>query len=102
MPPFSASDQDVVPEGCSASASSTVSWIEKTFVRPVIRNTLSTRSCEQTRLQGAVVGAHALEPAHEHAEAGGVEELDALHVDDQVVVPGGHEAVEWSRSVGAL
>src|SRR4051812_17629222 len=31
------------------------------------------------------MGTYALEPADEHAEPGGVEKVDALHVDDQVV-----------------
>ena len=46
------------------------------------------------QVQRALLGAHPLEPADEHAEAGGVEELDALHVHDEMVVPSGHEAVE--------
>jgi hypothetical protein len=41
-----------------------------------------------------LLGADPLEPTDQDAEAGGVEELDALHVHDEVVVPRGHEAVE--------
>src|SRR3984957_10614375 len=37
-------------------------------------------------VQGAVVGAYPLQPADQYAETGGVEELDLLHVDDELVV----------------
>src|SRR6516162_7171197 len=38
------------------------------------------------QVQGAVVGAHPLQPADQHPETGGVEELHLLHVDDELVV----------------
>jgi hypothetical protein len=38
------------------------------------------------------VGAYTLQPAHEHAKSGGVEELDPFHVHYQVIVPRVHEA----------
>jgi hypothetical protein len=44
--------------------------------------------------QRAVVCPDALETADQDAEAGRVEELDALHVDDQVVVAGRHQVDE--------
>src|SRR5262245_31592823 len=34
---------------------------------------------------------HPLEASHEHSESRRVEELDTLHIDDEVVVPGGDE-----------
>ena len=37
------------------------------------------------QVDGAIVGAHSLDAAHQHAEAGRVEELDPLHVDNQPV-----------------
>src|SRR5690242_5206734 len=37
-------------------------------------------------VQGTVVRAYPLQPADQHAETGRVEELDLLHVDDQLVV----------------
>jgi uncharacterized protein (DUF1015 family) len=37
------------------------------------------------QVDGAIVGAHSLEGAHQHAEAGRVEELDSRHVDNQPV-----------------
>jgi glyoxylase-like metal-dependent hydrolase (beta-lactamase superfamily II)/uncharacterized protein (DUF1015 family) len=39
------------------------------------------------QVDGAIVGAHSLEAAHQHAEAGGVEELDSRHVDNEPVGP---------------
>src|SRR5436853_3777237 len=42
----------------------------------------------------AVVAAQALEPAHEHAQAGGVQELDALEVDDDPVLAFGDQLDE--------
>ena len=48
------------------------------------------------------MGAHPLERADEHAEPGGVEEVDALEVDDQVVVAGVDQLDEPSRSFGAV
>src|SRR6516225_2622116 len=38
------------------------------------------------QVQRAVVGAHSLQPADQHPETGGVEKLDLLHVDDELVV----------------
>src|SRR5215469_12478052 len=38
------------------------------------------------QVQRAIVGTHALEPANEHAQAGGVEELHLLHVHHELVV----------------
>src|SRR3954463_6487273 len=38
------------------------------------------------QLHGALVGAHLLQAADEYAEPGGVEEVDVLHVDHQLVV----------------
>src|SRR5215831_19158123 len=49
-------------------ASSTLSWMPKTFVSP-----------------------NALEPADEHAQAGGVEKLHLLHVHHQLVVTTVHQ-----------
>src|SRR6266536_1770400 len=37
-------------------------------------------------VQGAVVGTHPLQAADQHAQAGGVEELNLVHVDDELVV----------------
>ena len=59
-----------------------------TFARPVIRKILSRRSWLQTSSQRAVVGADLLQAADQDAEPGGVEELDLLHVDDDVVGAG--------------
>src|SRR5918993_4459138 len=42
-------------------------------------------------LEGTVVGADLLEAAHEHTEPGRVEELHALHVDDDVVAARGDQ-----------
>src|SRR5207245_7390452 len=44
--------------------------------------------------QRALVRAYSLEAADEHAEPGRVEEVDVLHVDDQVVVAARHEVDE--------
>jgi hypothetical protein len=55
-------------------------WIGKTLVRPV--------------------GAHALEPADKHAQTGRVEELHALHVDDEVVLAAAHEVDELLAELG--
>src|SRR5437764_10305137 len=38
------------------------------------------------QIQGAVVRPHPLQAADQHAKPGGVEELDLLHVDDELVV----------------
>ena len=62
----------------AASAASAESWITNTLARPVIRKILSSRSWLQTSSQRAVVGADLLQAADQHAEAGGVEELDVL------------------------
>jgi hypothetical protein len=43
-------------------------------------------------INDAIVGAHPLQPADKHAKPGGVEELDPLHVHDQVIVPLVNEA----------
>ena len=42
----------------------------------------------QTRSIQPVVRADPLQAAYQHAEAGGVEELDRFHVDDEVVAAG--------------
>ena len=52
--------------------------------------------------QRALMGTHPLEAADQHAETGGVEEVDALHVDDEVVLavvrPGRPAArAAWAR-----
>ncbi len=70
----------------AAMASSTLSWMPKTFVSPVIRKILRMRSCVQTRSSESVVGADALEATDEYAQAGGVEELHLLHVHHELVV----------------
>ena len=41
-----------------------------------------------------------LEAADQHAEAGGVEELDALHVDDHVVLPGADQVDQLLAELG--
>src|SRR6476469_3400709 len=51
--------------------------------------------------QRALVGAHPLEATHEHAETGGVEELDALHVDHDVVLAGAHEVDQLLAQLGS-
>ena len=51
-------------------ARSTVSWMPKTFVSPVILKILSIRSCVQNQVQGTVVRSHSLQPADQHAETG--------------------------------
>src|SRR3984957_20061537 len=38
------------------------------------------------QIQGSVVGTHSLQPADQHSETGGVQELDLLHVDDELVI----------------
>src|SRR5208282_1254760 len=38
------------------------------------------------QIQGTVVRAHSLQPADQHTETGRVQELDLLHVDDELVV----------------
>ena len=65
----------------------------KTLVRPVMRKILDAL-LGADEAQRALVGTDALEPADEHAEARRVEELDALHVDDQVVLAAAHEVDE--------
>ena len=65
---------------------STVVWMPKTLVSPVIRKIFSIRSCMQNQVQRAVVRPHPLETSYQHPEAGGVEELNLVHVDDELVV----------------
>ena len=84
----------------AASAASADSWMTNTFARPVIRKILSSRSWLQIRLQRAVVGADLLQAADQDAEAGGVEELDRLHVDDEVVDAGGDQLGDLVAQLG--
>jgi hypothetical protein len=44
------------------------------------------------QVNDAVVGADPLQAADKHAKTGGVEELDAFHVHNQVIVPRVDEA----------
>src|SRR5918995_682205 len=46
------------------------------------------------QVERALVGAYLLQAAHQDAQAGRVEELDVLHVDDDVVGAGGDELGE--------
>src|SRR3954452_5557632 len=50
--------------------------------------------------QRALVGADALEAADEHTETGGVEEVDVLHVHDEVVGPAADEVDELFAQLG--
>ena len=57
-----------------------------TLVSPVISNTLRMRLWVHTSERSPSWAAESLEPADEHTEAGGVEEVDALEVDDDAVL----------------
>jgi hypothetical protein len=50
--------------------------------------------------QGAFVGSHTLEAADQNAQPGGVEEIDALHVDDQVVGAAGYQVDQLLTQLG--
>ena len=88
--------------GLPASAASAESWITKTLARPVMRKILSSRSWLQTRRRRAVVSAHLLQATDEDAEPGGVEELDLLHVDDDVVDAAGDQLGDLVARTGAV
>ena len=70
----------------AAMAWSTVSWMPKTFVSPVILKIFSIRSCVQTRSREPSCARTRFRPPTSTPEAGGVEELDLLQVDDELVV----------------
>ena len=86
----------------AASAASAVSWMTNTLARPVIRKIFSRRSWLHTSCERAVVGADLLQAADEHAEPGGVEELDLRHVDDEVVGAGGDQLGDLLAQAGAV
>src|SRR4029453_17884362 len=49
----------------------------------------------------AIMSPHPLEAAHEHPESCRVEELTPLHIDDEVVVPGGDEVNKTLPELGS-
>src|SRR4030095_1577836 len=49
----------------------------------------------------AIMSPHPLEAAHEHPESCRVEELNPLHIDDEVVVPGGDEVNKSLPELGS-
>ena len=59
-----------------------------TRLRPVMRKMRRMRSCVADQVDPAVVRADPLEAADQHAKAGRIEELDRLHVHDQLVAAG--------------
>src|SRR5215216_4340407 len=52
------------------------------------------------QVERAVVGPDLLQPADQDSEAGRVQELDVLHVDDDVVGPGGDQLGELVAQAG--
>ena len=68
----------------------------------VISNTLRTWFSAPADRQLAAVGAHPLEHADDHAEPGGVEEVDAAQVDHQVGVAAVASRTASWRSCGAV
>ena len=74
-------------QSVAATASATLAWIGNTLVRPVIRKILRMRSCVHTRRRLPSWARTRLSPPTRTPRPG-VEELDGLHVDDQVVVAG--------------
>jgi len=64
----------------------TASWMPKTCVSPVIRKIFSIRSCVQTRSSEPSCARTRFRPPTSTPEAGGVEELNLVHVDNELVV----------------
>ena len=85
----------------AARAPSAESWMTNTLARPVIRKIFSSRSWVQISCERAVVGADLLQAADQDAETGGVEELDGLHVDDDVVDPVGDQLGDLVAQLGS-
>ncbi len=56
-------------------------------MRPVISKTFRIAALRADEDEVAVVAAQPLQPAHQDAESGGIEEVDPFEVDDDLVLP---------------